>query len=175
MCSTHPPALAAWRRDLRACTMPGAARVPCRPCSLTAASARTHVPAVAKAATSIDDASANSDDDHFAPPAAAVSVPSSAPAAAPAAALSPPPASPQEAERALAGAVRATQNTEMDTLPGPSAQQRVLGRPTLAAGGTRRVGGRVMGSLAHEARASMNPAVDVAGMLVSDIGKDLGF
>jgi hypothetical protein len=32
-----------------------------------------------------------------------------------------------------------------------------------------------MGSLAHEARASMNPAVDVAGMLVSDIGKDLGF
>lgn len=161
--------------------MPGAARTLSRPCSLTASSAhclersiacthaRTHVSAVAKAAPSIDDAAANIDGGHFAPPAAAVSVPRS-----PAATLFPPPASPQEAERALAGAVRAAEDTEMDKLPGPNAHQRALGRPTSAAGIRGRVVRRAMGSLAHEAHKSVNP-VDVAGMLVSDIGKDLGF
>lgn len=134
--------------------------------------ARMHVTAVASAAPKINAAAAHDDDDHFAPPAAApaaaVSVPSPAPAA-PA-----PQASPREAQRALAGAVRAAESAEMDKLPGPSAQQRALGRPTSAAGGRGRVGGRAMRSLTHEARASANP-VDVAGMLVSDIGKDLGF
>ena len=116
------------------------------------------------AASESSDATANAGDDHFAPP------PPVSAAREPAA---PVPASPQDAQRALAGASRAAANAQMDQLPGPSAEQRALGRPELA-GGRGRGQGAGRAGVPHAAHASVNP-VDVAGMLVSDIGKDLGF
>ena len=56
----------------------------------------------------------------------------------------------------------------MDRLPGPSLEERARGRAVRARGRPR------IPSLVRESKAGVNP-VDVAGMLVTDIGKDLGF
>lgn len=58
----------------------------------------------------------------------------------------------------------------MDRLPGPAPPERARGGAMAAeARGRSR-----LPSLARESKARVDP-VDVAGMLVTDIGKDLGF
>ena len=130
-------------------------------------------PAVAAAKTSAG-AGAAASDDNFAPPpppSAAAAVPQQSRGASPAAAAaatSAPRQSVRDADHAVTGAVRAASAAEMDRLPGPSGEERANGRPVWARGRGR---GR---PLARGSERGVNP-VDVAGMLVSDIGKDLGF
>ena len=131
-------------------------------------------PAVAAAQTRAGDAAAS--DDHFSPPsppsaAAAGARSGGAPPAAASAASDAPRLSVRNADRAVTGAVRAASTAEMDRLPGPSAEERANGRPVAEVGGRGR--GRPP-SLVRGSERGVNP-VDVAGMLVTDIGKDLGF